>query len=99
MKNPKFFKIQYGNKITYQTVFKRNHLNIRLSNPYEPTLRYRLFFNFNVIIERDEGGNWFRQFHRTLKSAKAELSRYAQFKKPAPRNKKAKDLIISIVKK
>ena len=84
MNNPKYIKSVFGKRVLYQAIFKRNHLVIHFASPDIKALKYRIFFNNNVILEKDLNGIWFKQFHPTIVSAKKELSRYAKFKQAYP---------------
>jgi hypothetical protein len=76
---PKFIKSVFGRRVLYQAVFRRNLLVIRFGSRDRKEAKYRIFFNRNVIIRRDENGKSFQQFHSSVKSAKAELARFGKF--------------------
>ena len=76
---PKFIKSVFGRRVLYQAVFRRNLLVIHFGSISEKARKYRIFFNRNVIIRKDENGVYFKQFHSSVKSAKAELTRFGKF--------------------
>ena len=77
MRAPKFIKSKINPaRGSYQAVFKRHYLCIRKGPPKRP-YKYRIFFNGNVVVKKDENGKYFNQFHNNLKSAKNELLRIA----------------------
>ena len=75
---PVFIKFKLENLYPlYQAVFQRNLLVIRYY-PHcfgNPDLHYRIFWNQNLVIHKE-----FNQFHKNLKSAKKELTRYSLMK-------------------
>ena len=74
-----FVKTVFGKHVLYQAVFRRNLLVIRFGSRDRKEAKYRIFFNRNVIIKKDENGKYFQQFHSSVKSAKAELQRFGCF--------------------